>query len=130
MVSAIGMEPRAGRMSSAAARGAALSAAGPPPRLYRSAALAALTAIGRPPPADDPVVTRETAAKLLSQLFFAPLLAEARKNPFGARFANGGRTEAIFGEQLDLRVADAVAGSGAGGVTAQIARRLTPGGLA
>ena len=69
--------------------------------------------------------TEETAAKLLSQLFFAPLLAEARKNPFGAKFANGGRTEAIFGEQLDIRVADAVAGSGAGGVTAQIAKQLT-----
>jgi hypothetical protein len=94
-------------------------------RVRSATELAALTSIGRPPQGDDPAVMRETAAKLLSQLFFAPLLAEARKNPFGADFANGGRTEAIFGEQLDMRVADAVANSGAGGVTAQLTRELT-----
>jgi Rod binding domain-containing protein len=73
----------------------------------------------------QPDRTVDAAAKLLSQLFFAPLLAEMRKDPFGAKFAKGGRTEEIFGEQLDTRIADAVAQSGAGGVTRQIAEQLT-----
>ena len=52
---------------------------------------------------------RQTAAQFTSELFFAPLLAEVRKFPFGRDVATGGQTESIFGEQLDQRVADAVA---------------------
>lgn len=85
---------------------------------------AAFTKLGRSPSAETPEATRDTAAKLLSQLFFAPMLAEMRKLPFGQKFATGGRTEAIFGEQLYVRLADAVGASGAGGVTQQIASRL------
>lgn len=85
---------------------------------------ASLVRLGRRPHADTPAATRGTAAKLLSQLFFAPMLAEMRKLPFGQKFATGGRTEAIFGEQLDIRLADAVGASGAGGITQQIADRL------
>lgn len=69
---------------------------------------------------------RQAAAQLVSQLFFAPLLAEMRKLPLGRRFGHGGRMESAFGEQLDLRIADAVAASDAGGLTTQLAARLQP----
>lgn len=67
------------------------------------------TALGRRLDVLDPAVVRRTAAQFAAELFFAPLLAEVRKFPFGQEFATGGQTEAIFGEQLDQRVADAVA---------------------
>ena len=60
---------------------------------------------------------------LAALLFFAPLLAEMRKLPFGRKFASGGRTEEIFGEQLDLRIADSVAAN-CGGLTRQLIERL------
>jgi len=63
------------------------------------------------------------AAGRKSQLFFAPLLAEMRKLPFGRKFASAGRTEEIFGEQLDLRIADSVAAN-CGGLTRQLIERL------
>lgn len=75
------------------------------------AALRMLAATGRKLDAQDPAVVRQTASQFASQLFFAPLLAEVRKFPFGQEFATGGQTEAIFGEQLDQRVADAVTNS-------------------
>lgn len=56
----------------------------------------------------DPAV-REAAAQFLTELFFGPLLAEARKSPFGADWIDGGQTESIFGQQLDQRIADRVA---------------------
>lgn len=79
--------------------------------------------LGRPLKGDDPRLAREAAALLSSQLFFAPLLAEMRKLPFGKRFGHGGRTEEAFGEQLDLQLADAVARSDPG-FTARLAERL------
>jgi hypothetical protein len=58
----------------------------------------------------DPTVVRETATKFLSDLFFAPLLAEAREFPIGRDLLGDSQTESIFGQQLDQRVADTVAG--------------------
>ena len=63
---------------------------------------------------------------LTSQMFFAPMLAEMRKLPFGKQFGHGGRMEDAFGEQLDMRIADSVARSDRG-LTAEIARKLTSG---
>ena len=85
--------------------------------------LAALLAAGRKLDANDPKLVRQAAAQIVSQLFFAPLLAEMRKLPFGHKFASGGRTEEIFGEQLDLRIADSVAAN-CGGLTRQLIERL------
>jgi hypothetical protein len=85
--------------------------------------LAALLAAGRKLDANDPGLVRQAAARVVSQLFFAPLLAEMRKLPFGQRFATGGRTEEIFGEQLDLRIADSVAAN-CGGLTRQLIEDL------
>ena len=68
-------------------------------------------ALGRALDPQDPRVAREAAAQLVSQLFFAPLLAEMRRLPFGREFGHGGRMEDAFGEQLDLRIADTVARS-------------------
>jgi len=71
--------------------------------------LAALSDLGRSVPSDDPRRVRQAAVLLLSQLFFAPLLAEVRRSPLRTEIGSGGRAEEVFGEQLDLRIADAVA---------------------
>lgn len=88
---------------------------------------AALSKLGRKLPEDDPRIAQQAAANLLTELFFHPVLSEMRKWPFGAKFASGGRVEEVFGEQLDKRVADAVALSDPGGIATSIARSLTPG---
>jgi len=67
--------------------------------------------LGRLVDAQDPRVVRQAATQMLSELFFSPMLAEMRKFPFGRELATGGRMEAAFGEQLDQRLADTVAGS-------------------
>jgi hypothetical protein len=86
--------------------------------------LDALRSLGRRTEAGDPRVVKDAAATLVSSLFFAPLLAEMRKLPFGRTLGNGGRGEEVFGEQLDLRIADAVASAESGGLTAQLMDRL------
>jgi hypothetical protein len=89
-----------------------------------------LAALGRRLNPRDPQLVRQAASQMAAELFFAPLLAEMRKLPFGSKFASGGRTEAIFGEQLDARVADTVAAADPGGLTAQLMRYLQPAGSA
>lgn len=89
------------------------------------AQMRALVAAGRKLDEHDPGVVRETAAQFVSELFFKPMLAEMRRFPFGRELATGGRTEAIFGEQLDERVADNVAAADRGLLTL-IVRELEP----
>ena len=86
--------------------------------------IATLRALGRPLDTHDPSVIRDVAAQMVSELFFVPMLAEMRTFPFGNEFGHGGRGEAVFGEQLDQRVADVVASAGHGGLVEQIAKRL------
>jgi hypothetical protein len=88
--------------------------------------LGALRGLGRKIDAKDPRLVHEAAALLTSQLFFAPLLAEMRKLPFGREIGHGGRGEEVFGEQLDMRIADAIARNDRG-LTAQVAERLRRG---
>lgn len=88
--------------------------------------LGAWRSLGRGIDEKDPRQVREAAAMLTSELFFAPMLAEMRKLPFGKEFGGGGRTEEVFGEQLDQRMADAIARAD-GSLTTQIADRLTRG---
>lgn len=73
-----------------------------------------LQAMGRKLDAQDPAVVQQTAVQMLSETFFAPMLAEMRQFPFGENLASGGQTESIFGEQLDRRIADQVAASNPG----------------
>ncbi|TWT41868.1 hypothetical protein RAS1_29910 [Phycisphaerae bacterium RAS1] len=82
--------------------------------------------LGRKDDAQNPTVIHTAAAQMTSELFFAPLLAEMRRFPFGKGVGHGGRTEEIFGEQFDLRIADRIAAAGSGGLVAQLAARLTP----
>lgn len=82
-----------------------------------------LWATGQKLDSRDPAVVHETAARMVSELFFAPLLAEMREFPFGKGIADGGRGEAVFGEQLDRQIADQVSRSDRGLVT-QIAAQL------
>jgi hypothetical protein len=81
---------------------------------------------GGPRSAQDAAAIRQVASQLVSQLFFAPLLAEIRRFPFGRQIGHGGRGEEVFGEQLDLRVADAVAGAAGGALKERIERELGP----
>lgn len=95
--------------------------------------LRTLIAAGRKLDTHDPAVVRQTATQFLSELFFAPLLAEAREAPFGGDLANGGQTEAIFGQRLDQALADSVAGADPALVNRmvqhfeQFAQRCSPG---
>jgi hypothetical protein len=86
--------------------------------------LAAQRKLGRKIDVTDERQLRQAAVQLTAQLFFAPLLAEARKNDMGEKFGSGGRTEEVFGEQLDLRIADAVAARNPGGLVGKIAKKL------
>jgi Rod binding domain-containing protein len=72
----------------------------------------------------DPVVRKTAAAQLASELFFQPMLAEMRRLPFGKELLDGGRTESVFGAELDRRIADKVAASQGGGIVAQIVQKL------
>lgn len=63
-----------------------------------------------------------TAQQLVANMFFAPLLEEMRKMPFGKGIGDGGRGEEVFGEQLDNRVAAATAASDPGGVVTHVSR--------
>lgn len=95
----------------------------PPAQLNRPS-LAALQQMGRMLDPHDPAVVRHAAAQMVSELFFKPLLAEMRDFPFGEQFGSGGRGEAVFGEQLDQYIADAVAAADRDGLVAQLTRRL------
>lgn len=99
-------------------------AAGPAARPNTSRlTLGALEALGRRPDSHNPQVIQEAASQFVSELFFAPLLAEMRRFPLGRELATGGRTEAAFGQLLDQRIADRVAATGRG-LVKQIVRRL------
>jgi Rod binding domain-containing protein len=80
--------------------------------------------LGRALDPDDPAVVRHTCAQFVSELFFKPLLAELRAGSLAAPFADGGQTEAIFGQLLDERIADTVATSQRGGLVEQLVRHL------
>lgn len=88
-----------------------------------AAALRATQAIGRRLDASDPTVRTQAAAHLASELFFKPILAELRQFPLGKDFLSGGFAESAFTEQLDERIADAVATS-TPALVKQIAREL------
>lgn len=87
--------------------------------------LALLQAIGRSPDARDPALLEQTAARLVSELFFKPLLSELRGATGGAPFVGGGQAEAVFGTRLDEQLADAAALSGCNGLVRQMVRYLS-----
>ena len=87
-------------------------------------ALRAQQALGRPLDPHDPNHIRFAASQLASELFFKPLLAEMRSFSFGTEYTHGGYTESVFSEQLDERIADAVATADRSGLIKQIAKHL------
>jgi hypothetical protein len=92
--------------------------------------LALTQRLGRRLDAQDPAAARLAASQMVSGLFFKPLLAELRQSAFGAPFIDGGQTESIFGEQLDQRLADAVAARQTGlvdQVAAKLNQQTSPG---
>ncbi|GEM_PF-2055457 len=104
---------------------ASVSAAGYARRGLSADGLRTLLAAGRKLDTQDPALARQAAAQFLAELFYVPLLSEARDFPLGRELATGGRTEAIFGAQLDQRIADAVAAANRGLVD-QVAQRFNP----
>ena len=86
--------------------------------------LAAMQRLGRRIDVQNPATARLAATQMLSELFFKPLLAEARESSLGAAFIDGGQTESIFGERLDQKLADVVAGQQTGLID-EIAGELT-----
>lgn len=83
-----------------------------------------LMALGRRPAGDDPRGARAAAEMMVAQLFYQPLLAEARRSPFQSDIGHGGRGEDVFGEQLDTLLADRIARSQQGGLVAALESRL------
>lgn len=67
---------------------------------------------------------RQAAELMVSQLFYQPLLAEARQSPFQTEIGSGGRGEEVFGEQLDLLLADRMSAAAQGGLIEQLAERF------
>lgn len=74
---------------------------------------------------ENPQRARATAAKLVSEIAFKPMLAEMRQSPLGdTDWITGGRMGQAFAERLDERVADVVAQS-QGGLADAFAQYLT-----
>lgn len=94
-------------------------------RLMRATGLDASQLAQRAGDAPDARRPRVVAAQMVSTLFYAPLLAEMRKFSMGQKYASGGRTEEIFGEQLDRHIADVVAFSDRGGLTDILAKQIS-----
>lgn len=67
---------------------------------------------------------RNAASDLVADMFFAPLLAEMRKLPFGRKFSHGGRGEEVFGEQLDARLSASLARTDPGGLVSQLEQSI------
>jgi Rod binding domain-containing protein len=108
---------------SSAALSAASDFSAAPAQLDRRA-VNAWQQLGRTLDPHDPAVVRHTCAQFVSELFFKPLLAELRAGSLAAPFADGGQTEAIFGQLLDERIADTVATAQRGGLVEQLVRHL------
>jgi Rod binding domain-containing protein len=86
--------------------------------------LAALGGLGRRIAMDDPRQVRQTAVELTAELFFAPLLKEMREFPIGRELMPGGQMHSAFAENLDRRLAEAVAQRDPGGLVQELVRTL------
>jgi hypothetical protein len=87
-------------------------------------ALRTWQALGRTLDPHDSNHIRFAACQLASELFFKPLLAEMRSFSIGTEHTHGGYAESVFSEQLDERIADAVATADHSGLVKQIAKHL------
>lgn len=94
------------------------------PSQYRRR-FAQMTAAGRGMALETSAGREAVASQLVSEMAFKPMLAEMRKFPLGNDMFSGGRGEEVFGERLDERLADIVAGQ-SNGLTRDIADRLKP----
>lgn len=84
----------------------------------------ALRGLGRKMSGGDPRMVRQAATQMLSQIFFAPMLAEMRQSTLGDKFAGGGLMGGAMAEQLDMRVADAAAAGDPGGLVHLLEQKL------
>lgn len=84
----------------------------------------ALRELGRKPDAVDPRTAHMAATQMLSQVFFAPMLAEIRASSLGEKFSGGGLMGGAMGEQLDLRLADAAAAGNPGGLVSLLEKKF------
>ena len=81
-----------------------------------------------PPAADHTAPGRpslhELADQLVSTAFVLPLLEQARQDPFKSELFHGGRGEEVFGQQLDVIMAERITASSNFGLADAIARQF------
>src|SRR5262249_28128322 len=92
----------------------------------RQAQFLSLRALGRRVNPHDPEQAHQTAQAMVGDMFFAPMLEEMRKLPFGKKISFGGRGEEAFGEQLDQLLAQKGAQRDQSGLVKQIAHKILP----
>lgn len=69
---------------------------------------AADKADGGGPDPDRAKTLRKAAEQLVATTFIQPMLAKMREDPFRSDLFHGGRTEEIFGEQLDTILSERI----------------------
>ena len=69
---------------------------------------------------------REAADQLLASAFVLPVLQQVRDSPFKSELFHGGRAEEVFGQQLDVILAERITQAADLGVADALTQRLAP----
>jgi Rod binding domain-containing protein len=69
----------------------------------------------------------DAADQLVATAFILPLLAQVRDDPFKGEMFHGGQAEQVFGQQLDVILADRITESSRFGISDAMVRRFEPG---
>ena len=70
--------------------------------------------------------TREAADQLVATAFVLPLLQQVRDDPFKSDLFHGGQGEEIFGQQLDVLMAERITKSAGFGLSDALVRQFNP----
>ncbi len=68
---------------------------------------------------------RDAGNQLVSTAFVLPLLTQMRDDPFKSEMFHGGRAEEIFGQQLDVILADRITQSSNFGIADALVKQFT-----
>lgn len=75
-------------------------------------------------PGQRKAALRQAASEVVGSVFFAPMLKMARENPFKGKYGHGGRSEEVFGAQLDMELARRASHRLESGLTEAMVRRF------
>ena len=67
---------------------------------------------------------RESADQLIASAFVLPVLQEVRNSPFKVEMFSGGRAEEVFGQQLDVILAERITQSAGFGLSEALVRQF------